>query len=95
MKDRIKVNSEVLDRWASQLGEVSSALDDALSILNDLDTSGEWWGKVGNLSSLSLMLAGQTVSLGDARGAVCHGGRRCGPHVLDEAHGAPPNPWNG
>ena len=70
MKDRIKVNSEVLDRWASQLGEVSSALDDALSILNDLDTSGEWWGKVGNLSSLSLMLAGQTVSLGDARGAV-------------------------
>ena len=70
MNDRIRVNSEVLSRWASQLDEVSSALNDALSILDGMDTSQDWWSEIGNLSTLSLKLAGQNVSLGRARSAV-------------------------
>ncbi|MBR4443989.1 MAG: hypothetical protein IKS52_12060 [Clostridia bacterium] len=70
MNDRIKVNSELLDRWASQLGEVSTALNDALSILNGMNMSSEWWNKVGNLSSLRLTLTGQDFSLGNFHGAV-------------------------
>ena len=70
MADRIKVNGEMLNRWASQLGEVSSALNDALSILNGMGMTEEWWSKVGNLSSLKLTAAHQTVSLGNARNSV-------------------------
>lgn len=70
MADQIKVDNAKLEKWASGLENVSDALADAKSILQRLDTSGEWWTKVSVSRSLRLRDVGGSVELGRAHRAV-------------------------
>ena len=70
MNDRIKVRSASLNAWAGQAEEIAAAIRDALNALGSVDTSRPWWDSVGTIGPVSLKLAGQSVQLGTARGAI-------------------------
>lgn len=70
MSDNIRVNTEHLNRWASELSGVASALSDARSLLSAVNTGEEWWTEPRVNQTLRFKDAGSNVSLGNARSAV-------------------------
>ncbi|MBQ4090673.1 MAG: hypothetical protein IJC56_12470 [Clostridia bacterium] len=70
MADKIKIDTAQLERWADQLGQVSSALSRAEDALNRVDTSDDWWRKINMSRSIQLRDAGRTVNISGGRDAV-------------------------
>lgn len=70
MADKIRVDTACLRGWANDLSNVSDALGDAARILGGVNTSDDWWRKVGFRRTLSLRDEGRSESLTSARGAV-------------------------
>lgn len=70
MADKIKVNTDLLERCAGDLKALAQGFGDAASILSGLNTSEEWWADMGRLSSLKLQDEGGSASLGRADAAV-------------------------
>lgn len=70
MADRIKMDTEQLERWADQLAQVSGALSRAEAALRRVDTGDDWWRKVRMSRSIRLKDAGRTVNINGGRDAV-------------------------
>lgn len=70
MSDKIKVNTGDLNRWATEMTDISRAISSARSMLEAVDTGEEWWSKPGVNRSFRLRDTDQSVSLGSARSAV-------------------------
>ena len=70
MADMIRVNTDLLERCASELKTAAQGFGEAAAILARLDTGEEWWEKMGKFSDLKLEDEGGSVTLGDAGAAV-------------------------
>ena len=67
MADIIKVNTEELNHWASDMSSVADALNRARAVLASVDTSEEWWTDVHIKGTLRMKDLNGVVSAGDAR----------------------------
>ena len=70
MADRIKMDTDQLEAWAEQLGQVSGALSQAEAALRRVSTGEDWWRKVNMNRSIYLKDAGRNVSISGGRDAV-------------------------
>lgn len=70
MADRIKMDTDQLEAWAEQLGQVSNALSQAEAALRRVSTGEDWWRKVNMNRSIYLKDAGRNVSISGGRDAV-------------------------
>lgn len=70
MADRIKMDTDQLEKWASSLNQVSNALSQAEAALRRVNTGDDWWRKVNMSRSIYLKDAGRNVSISGARDAV-------------------------
>lgn len=70
MADLIRVDTDLLEKCANELTTAAQGFGDAASILSGLNTSEEWWSKMGRLSPLKLQDEGSSMDLGDAGAAV-------------------------
>ncbi len=70
MADKILVNTDLLEKCAKELQQAASGFGDAASILAGLNTSEEWWTKMGRFSALKLQDEGSSAQMGDAGAAV-------------------------
>ena len=70
MADTLRVNTDLLDKSANALKAAGQGFGEAASILAGLDTSQEWWTKMGRINPISLQDEGSSVDLGDAGAAV-------------------------
>ena len=70
MADKILVNTDLLEKCANELKQAASGFGDAASILAGLNTSEEWWTKMGRFSALKLQDEGSSAQMGDAGAAV-------------------------
>ncbi|MBR0464583.1 MAG: hypothetical protein IJJ23_09450 [Clostridia bacterium] len=70
MKDHIKVNTADLGDWSRQIDGIAGQVGSALNVLRGLDTSADWWGELGSMRPIELLLSGQKVSMGSGRNSV-------------------------
>ena len=70
MSEKILVKTDLLERCAGELKSAASGFGDAASILASLNTSQDWWQKIGGFSALRLQDEGSSTSIGTARDAV-------------------------
>lgn len=70
MADKILVDTERLNDWASQMSSVSGAISNARAMLSRVDTGEEWWSKVHIDRSMRLRDADSTLAFGNARTSV-------------------------
>lgn len=70
MADRIRVDTDQIDRWATELGSVATALDQVGGMLGGVSTGDEWWTKVHINRQYRLADTGGTINIGDARDGV-------------------------
>lgn len=70
MADKIRVNTELLERCAGELRTTAQGFGSAASILAGLDTGKEWWTKMGRFDSIRLQDEGSSVPSVDAGATV-------------------------
>lgn len=70
MADKILVSTDLLEKCAIELKQAAAGFGDAASILAGLNTSEEWWTKMGRFVSFRLDDEGGTAEMGDAGAAV-------------------------